>query len=1349
MQLLNLKGRSAQSADGSAASPVKGPWKPRFLCDSLSSPVVLSDGRVTTCTLDHNGQNQLANINEHSFDEVVDRYRNTRYNAMARPISKPMCHTCYTRVTSWKERAVPRAGWMHPKFDDAAVERFEAAYDDQRLKLNIELSAKCNLRCIGCAVSDPNYADMRTAMNIDMDRLKTWVEQGAGRIDQLRLYHMGETWNHPRWAEFCRHVKEVDESISLFTSTNGMPLRTPQMLDDVIDVGFDHVVFSIHGATTASCQKYMGKAFDMDKALAVAKGLAERRAKAGTSKPYLSWKYILFTWNDSEEEIARAKALCDETGFDELHFTITSRPSPSETFRQGSPAWEALREECAELWPRAKTYQARAPMAAIYPGRRQRLHWNSELRPAPVVPAPAKSGPNAAKKAAPVSVARTLEQDLAAGRLSDVYERLSAKDLASLGLSQVQRFAEACVAVGRDEEALAGYERIVDAGTPSDYQLLAMASTLQRLGRHDEAIAAFDAGLSRREQLGGRLYGEQVYLELRASLLALGELDAAETAQRLWVEQSYLREPRSRTIYAPIPKNACTYFKTALVLNGPNKDAFLAGRDKTDAHKFIRKNNSNHRLDNLQLMKSERFFKFAILRNPFKRLASAYADIAVRPLRWREIPDAPLHPLVHAYQRSQGERLDLTRSISFAAFIDAVVNTRDPALDHHFRSQASFLPDPDAFDLIADCDNLDPLFDALAARRWCFDEVGERNETQYADLDAATCADMPAGALHQGGGAPRWTALFDADLFSKVRARFGEDFDLYESRFGMISGAGQGPLYPTGGALVLDDPEPRASKPKAAVQPVSPNPFQVAAEAVTGRPDQVEEAGPDDEPAFELTQAGESHKITTHPGGLQEALEEAERLIAGGARVTVILRDGVYRGAYSLRGKDAGGALVIQAEAGAAPIMSGSEPLTGWVAETDALWCVPWPHRFELSSAPPDYGDPWLATPDLMRRCEQIILGGRALRQVLERDDLTPGTFWIDDNANLAFMHPPVGGDPATQSVEASARSQLLHLTSVSGLTVRGLRFEHDASGFYLPQTGALQLTNCKQVQVEHCTFAANNNKGLQIDGRDSEDITLSDLIFLDNGCVGLLASRVQGLSLERVSFTGQNRRGAWAGHYRGSPAGAKIMKSQRVRISNCRAIRNLCTGLWLDERNRDVEITDSVFSSNYRGLHVEATPGPVLIERCTITDNRREPTPTQWAWRFGSGLALTHAQAVTVRACTLSGNDTAQIGVRHDRETRRLRDTLTGEESEEFTADITLEANTILAARGQACLQIPGPGFDGARCWESFKAFDNYYAAAEPGRGFVVSDRDAVQTLGFADWAELSGQDEESQNHG
>jgi hypothetical protein len=91
---------------------------------------------------------------------------------------------------------------------------------------------------------------------------------------------------------------------------------------------------------------------DFAKALANLRAMADEKAKHGRDVPHLNWRYILFKWNDNDEEMEAARRLAVEIGADRLCWEITDHPedSFSRRFVPGSPDFKAIEHE---IWDRS------------------------------------------------------------------------------------------------------------------------------------------------------------------------------------------------------------------------------------------------------------------------------------------------------------------------------------------------------------------------------------------------------------------------------------------------------------------------------------------------------------------------------------------------------------------------------------------------------------------------------------------------------------------------------------------------------------------------------------------------------------------------------------------------------------------------------------------------------------------------------------------------------------------------------------------------------------------------------------------------------------------------------------
>jgi hypothetical protein len=75
--------------------------------------------------------------------------------------------------------------------------------------------------------------------------------------------------------------------------------------------------------------------------------MVDEKRTSGRDLPYLNWRYILFKWNDSDEEMALARTLAQDIGVDRLCWEITDHPEDafSRRFVPGNPGYESIRRE--------------------------------------------------------------------------------------------------------------------------------------------------------------------------------------------------------------------------------------------------------------------------------------------------------------------------------------------------------------------------------------------------------------------------------------------------------------------------------------------------------------------------------------------------------------------------------------------------------------------------------------------------------------------------------------------------------------------------------------------------------------------------------------------------------------------------------------------------------------------------------------------------------------------------------------------------------------------------------------------------------------------------------------------
>ena len=370
------------------------------------------------------------------------------------------------------------------------------------------------------------------------------------------------------------------------------------------------------------------------------------------------------------------------------------------------------------------------------------------------------------------------------------------------------------------------------------------------------------------------------------------------------------------------------------------------------------------------------------------------------------------------------------------------------------------------------------------------------------------------------------------------------------------------------------------------------------------------------------------HADDSGPGTPEQpwkSLRSAAEHVTAGDRV--LIRDGEYRELVVVKASGRSDAPIrFEAAPGAQVVVTGADRLKGWsrVANGPPIYQIQWPHRFNTWSKNMTHPDD--AYHRLIGRCEQVINEGYPLRQVLEFNQLAPGTFYADTEHQTLFAWDTGGRDLNTILTEASTRQELLRVTG-EYVEWRGVIFRYAANA---AQRGAVALAGSHD-KLENCVLEGMNSSGAAFTAPGQ---VVRGCVFRDNGQLGFGANGANDLLLSGCLVENNNVKGFDRGWEAG---GDKLVLCRGAVLERSRFVHNRGNGIWFDIGNENCTVRQCLIADNEdSGIFDEISYGLRAQDNVIVGNGF---AATRGAWGAQAGIVLSSSPESILERNLIVGN--------------------------------------------------------------------------------------------------------------
>ncbi len=173
-----------------------------------------------------------------------------------------------------------------------------------------ENTSICNLRCKGCY---NNYISKTTVTSQDTERFA--LQAASNGMKTIHFFKYGEPFADDSIKEKLEIIRKYNPDVKIITSSNGLLLNKHREAALLLDV----LIISLDGVDDYTISKFQVNG-DFSKAYENIKDFIQQRDCLKKKLPLVTWKYVLFPHNQSDEYIKKAFMLAKDANVDRLHF---------------------------------------------------------------------------------------------------------------------------------------------------------------------------------------------------------------------------------------------------------------------------------------------------------------------------------------------------------------------------------------------------------------------------------------------------------------------------------------------------------------------------------------------------------------------------------------------------------------------------------------------------------------------------------------------------------------------------------------------------------------------------------------------------------------------------------------------------------------------------------------------------------------------------------------------------------------------------------------------------------------------------------------------------------------------